>query len=104
MSLNELADIQSTLGAILHFIEKINDALDADCDETSINRIHDKLNMLVKDQNRAAQIIIAQKTLDKFEDYMKNVDKLNDMINEFKGCVTMARSVLSERKQQDKQV
>jgi hypothetical protein len=33
---------------------------------------------------------------------MKNVDKLNGMINEFKGCVAMARSALEERKNIEK--
>lgn len=28
---------------------------------------------------------------DKFEDYMKNIDKLNMMINEFKGLVAIVR-------------
>jgi hypothetical protein len=32
---------------------------------------------------------------------MKNIDKLNAMINEFKGCVFIARSALNERKQLD---
>jgi hypothetical protein len=31
-------------------------------------------------------------------DYMKNVDKLNAMINEFKGCVAMSRAALNEKK------
>jgi peptidoglycan hydrolase CwlO-like protein len=41
------------------------------------------------------------KTMDKFEDYMKNVDKLNSLVNEFKGCVALARAEIAERKQRD---
>ncbi len=37
--------------------------------------------------------------LDKFDDYMKNVDKLNEMINEFKGCVSMARGAICENQE-----
>jgi hypothetical protein len=40
---------------------------------------------------------------EEFDDYMKNVDKLNTMINEFKGCVSMARGALEERKQLSEQ-
>jgi hypothetical protein len=35
------------------------------------------------------EVLIA--VCDKFEDYMKNVDKLNQMINEFKGLVSIVR-------------
>jgi len=72
-------------------------------ESNSINRIHDKLNLLIQDERREQKVELALKTLDKFEDYMKNVDKLNNMINEFKGCVSMARSALEERKKLDAQ-
>jgi len=72
-------------------------------ESNSINRIHDKLNLLIEDERREQKVELALKTLDKFEDYMKNVDKLNNMINEFKGCVSMARSALEERKKLDAQ-
>jgi len=32
------------------------------------------------------------------QDYLKNVDKLQNMVNEFKGCVSLARAALEERK------
>lgn len=35
------------------------------------------------------------------EDFIKNIDKLNSMVNEFKGCVAMARGALEERKTLD---
>jgi len=52
----------------------------------------------LQEANNAAEI----KALDKFEDFMRNIDKLNTMINEFKGCVAMARSVVSDKKEQQK--
>lgn len=70
-----------------------------DDDFNSITRLHDKIDTLLKDANRLKQVALAEKTLDKFEDYMKNVDKLNSMINEFKGCISMSRAAIAERKQ-----
>lgn len=79
----------------------IDEILDSEDEFNKFNRMHDKLNILVEDENRKKQVILSQKTLDKFEDYMKNVDKLNGMINEFKGCVSLARGAFAERKDQD---
>lgn len=81
--------------------ESIDDAFCSEEENSSINRIHDKLNMLLSDESRLQAVAIAAKTLDKFEDYMKNVDKLNGMMNEFKGCVAMARASLQDKKEQD---
>jgi|ERR1700743_3235602 hypothetical protein len=64
----------------------------------AIERVDEKLDIIINDSEKSKQIILAEKTLDKFEDYMKNVDKLNSMINEFKGCVSIARAALSEKK------
>ena len=74
-----------------------------DNEQWDLERIHDKLNSLLSDKNRLTQVALAEKTLDKFDDYMKNVDKLNSMINEFKGCVSLARAALEERKDIEKQ-
>jgi hypothetical protein len=63
-----------------------------------INRIHDRLDVLVEDTDRKKEVAIALQTLDKFEDYMKNIDKLNALVNEFKGCVSLARGALEERR------
>ena len=81
----------------------LEEAFESEEENNSINRIHDKLNMLLDKERYDQEVELAEKTLDKFEDYMKNVDKLNNMINEFKGCVSMARSALEERKKLDAQ-
>lgn len=85
--------------------EEINECLidlkDIFCSEdecSSINRIHDMLNLLVNDKDREHKIERSELILDKFADYMKNVDKLNGMINEFKGCVAMSRGILHNDK------
>ena len=44
------------------------------------------------------EIMIDKDPHDKIYEYMKNVDKLNILINEFKGCVSMSRAALEERK------
>jgi phosphoenolpyruvate carboxylase len=38
---------------------------------------------------------------DKFEDYMKNIDKLNELINEFKGLVSIVRGEASRINKQN---
>ena len=86
--------------------ENLKETFDPNNEVSSINRIHEKLDELRYDQirydqRRCKQVSLAEKTLEKFEDYMKNVDKLHMMINEFKGCVSIARSALNERKQLD---
>jgi len=70
-------------------------------EKDAVDRLHDKMDVLINDQKRFAQVALAEKILDKFEDYMKNVDKLNGMINEFKGCVSMSRAAISEKKEMD---
>jgi hypothetical protein len=74
--------------------KSIEDAFCSEDEYNTINRIHDKLNTLLNDENRV-KLSIA--TMDKFDDYMKNVDKLNLMVNEFKGCVSMARASIKEK-------
>jgi hypothetical protein len=68
-----------------------------------LNCIHEKLDVLVDDTDRKEEVAIALQTLDKFENYMKNLEKLNMLVNEFKGCVTLARGAIEERKELDKQ-
>jgi hypothetical protein len=81
----------------------VEEVFDCDDEHSSVNRIHDKLDFLLEDSDRQESLVVARKTLDKFDDYMKNVDKLNILANEFKGCVALARSAIEERKELDKQ-
>jgi hypothetical protein len=76
--------------------ELLCDVFSSEDENNTINRLHDKLDALLSDAVIAGEVLVAEKTLDKFEDYMKNVDKFNAMINEFKGCVSMARASISE--------
>lgn len=60
--------------------------------------LHGKLDFLINDDGRLKNIVLAEKVRDKFDDYMKNVDKLNSMINELKGVAAMTRSELHDFK------
>lgn len=79
--------------------EAIDDVFNSDDEFNTINRLHDKLNTLLNDMSRIDQAKTAIVICDKFEDYMKNIDKLNALVNEFKGCVSLARASIAERKE-----
>ncbi len=70
-------------------------------DEDYIESINDKLNTIIISDKYIQSVELSIKTLDKFDYYMKNVDKLNNLMNEFKGCVSMARGALQDRKDYD---
>jgi cobalamin biosynthesis Co2+ chelatase CbiK len=65
------------------------------------NSLNDKVEKLLNVQRYEERLSLARATLDKFDDYMKNVDKLNQMVNELKGVVSMARASIAERKKTD---
>lgn len=94
--ISHLENVEHSLEVIKELIE---DTSNNDHLENSFDRIHDKLNMLLSDEKRNHAVELADKTLDKFEDYMKNVDKLNMMVNEFKGLVSVTRACLSDKKE-----
>lgn len=81
--------------------DSFSNVFGSDDEYNPINRIHDKLNVLVDNEEIKKEVLLSEKILDKFEDYMKNVDKLNAMVNEFKGCVSMARGALKTSKGKD---
>jgi hypothetical protein len=60
------------------------------------NGLHDKMNQLIEVSRIEDRAQIGLKTCDKVDDYMRNVDKLNAMINEFKGLVAIARSQVKQ--------
>jgi len=79
--------------------ESIEDRCNNDDLSNSYDSLHDKLNTLLNDEKRLEETRVVGATLDKFDDYMKNVDKLNMMVNEFKGLVSVATACLSEKKE-----
>ncbi len=60
-------------------------------DYSTFSRLHHKLDKLLQVSNYEARLDVSIVTCDKFEDYMKNIDKLNQMVNEFKGLVAIVR-------------
>jgi len=71
--------------------ESIEEVFFSDEEYSPFNSLQDKINGLLSIQEAEEKVSIAIKYADKFEDYMKNVDKLNMMINEFKGLVSIVR-------------
>jgi DNA repair ATPase RecN len=107
---NDITEMKEALTTLIdRFIEMDSriqgisqDRCDAyDSQEESLNRLHDKLTCLMNADKLLRQVELSQQTLDKFEDYMKNVHKLNEMINEFKGCVSVARAAIADKKEMD---
>jgi hypothetical protein len=107
-------DIEDIKKSILEIKERLNhiergvvqnlEVFQSEDEHSTINRLHGKLDELVRDADHVQEALAAEKTMDKFEGYMKNVDKLNAMINDFKGCVSMARGAISEGKEFAKEV
>lgn len=105
---NDLKDIKSAMDVLvdrfLQMDERVlgisQDKRDIDeCNSESLDRLHDKLTTLLNDSKRIHQVDRAEIIMDKFDDYMKNVHKLNEMVNEFKGCVSIARAAIAEKKE-----
>lgn len=99
----EIGTLRSVESKLEEIKETINDTFCPSNENNTFNLMCEKLNTLVHDVDRKRQVQLAQTTLDKFEDYMKNVNVLNSMINEFKGCVSMARSAIADRREMDKE-
>lgn len=108
---HKITDIQMKLDSVMAnqqdgksmrqaIYDAIENVFESEEKYSTINRLHDKLNSLLNDEKRKKAVELATATLDKFEDYMKNVDKLNALVNEFKGCVSMARGSMQNKKQQ----
>lgn len=64
----------------------------------SLRQVESSLFQLDERLEAISSQVIPLKTMDQFEDYMKNVDKMNAMVNELKGCVSIARTAVAERK------
>ena len=92
---NRISCIESKLIDIHNCIE---DNFNSEDEYHILNAIIDKLKILTCDQRRREAVELAEATLDKFELYMKNIDKVHSLTNEFKGCVAIARAAIAERK------
>lgn len=77
--------------------ELISDVFDLEEENNTINRLHDKLNEILRDEKRLEKVQLAANVGDKFDDYMKNVDKLNALVNEVKGVASMSRANLHDK-------
>lgn len=81
--------------------EAIEDIFFSEEEYAPFNSLMDKVNKLLMVSKHEVRLDSAVKYADKFEDYMKNVDKLNQMINEFKGLVAIVRGETAQVKKQN---
>jgi hypothetical protein len=95
----EIAHLENLEQSLEEIKESIGDIFSHDNEGSILQRLDDKVNMILMDERRNEEVNLARKTLDKFEDYMKNVDKLNMMVNEIKGLVAVSRTCLNEKKE-----
>ena len=63
----------------------------------SIEKLHDEISEIKKPLDLEFRAARAIEVLDKFENYMKNIDKLNILVNEVKGLVACVRAAYPER-------
>jgi len=71
--------------------DSIEDIFFSEEEYAPFNSLNDKVTKLLHIGEREENLRTNMKYADKFEDYMKNIDKLNMMINEFKGLVSIVR-------------
>lgn len=71
--------------------EAIEEIFCSDDEYSYFSELSNKINKLLEVGKYEARLDVSIATCDKFEDYMKNVDRLNEMINEFKGLVSIVR-------------
>lgn len=80
---------------ILEEIKEINSRIDG---------LYDLIKDIKKPLDLEHRVSKAVEVLDKFEDYMKNVDRLNLMVNELKGQVALVRSWSNSMGRRDKNI
>jgi len=95
----EISHLENVEQALAEIKELIEEDFSSENIKAEFESLHDKLNMLLCDEKRNEAVNLATKTLDKFEDYMKNIDRLNMMVNEIKGLIAISRACLSEKKE-----
>lgn len=70
--------------------------------EYSLCQLHYKVDKIVESVDLEERAIVCRAILDKFDDYMQNVGRLNMMINEFKGLVAIVRSEFKGKENEKK--
>lgn len=80
---------------VLDGIDSINSRLDVLFDK--LEDVKDTLNLEEKAE-------LSTKILDKFDDYMRNIEKLNSMVNELKGQVAIVRAGMRHTQDESKQM
>ena len=94
----ESSQLEDLTAVITDMKEMLDDVFDPIQENSSINRIHEKLDEILKDEKRLEKVQFGLAACEKFDDYLKNVDKLNAMVNEIKGIAAMTRANLQQKK------
>jgi hypothetical protein len=83
----EIYGLNQSLNKFMSFtFSKIEDI------DININSLDDNVTELKKDKYRIERVQLANETLNKYENYINNIDRLNVMVNELKGCVGIIRA------------
>jgi prefoldin subunit 5 len=72
--------------------------------QSSLERLHDKVNEIKKPLDLELRAARAIEVLDKFDVYMKNIDKLNVMVNELKGHTSLVRAWGNKTSKKEKDI
>jgi hypothetical protein len=78
--------------------EAIEEIFFSEDEFSPFNNLQGKVNKLLDVAKYEERLDYSIRVCDKFEDYMKNIDKLNILINEFKGLVALLRGEFNVRK------
>ena len=81
--------------------DSIEEVFFSDDEFSPFNSLQDKINQILNVQRAEERLDVAIKYSDKLEDYMKNGERLNQMINEFKGLVAIVRGEAKAVKDQN---
>ncbi len=101
---SQISEIHYKVSSILTLLQDLNlrellEELDLTEEFSFANSVKNNLDKLLETHRVEERMESAQKVADKFEDYMKNIDRLNVLVNEFKGVVAMSRAALQEKKE-----
>jgi hypothetical protein len=66
--------------------EALKDVFESEDESNILNVLNDKFDTVILDTDTLRSAITAEKTIDKFDDYLTNVNELKEMMQEFKGC------------------
>ena len=95
----DILDIKHDVNQIKEKAKEIHEEFHSEEEYSTLNRLHDRVSEILSGERVGFKIVEQERIADKFEGYMQNIDRVNMLVNEFKGCVSMARASLAEKKE-----